>query len=48
MSLNPTSYSKAATARVRLGWRRFVHSSDTPLPIALTSALAGAGIAVLK
>jgi hypothetical protein len=48
MSLDPNSYSQAAMARVRLGWRRFVHPSDTPLPIALTSALEAGGIAVLK
>ena len=48
MSLNPNSYSQAAMARVRLGWRRFLHPIGSPLPIAPTSALALRGIAVLN
>jgi hypothetical protein len=48
MSLNPNSYSQAAMARVRLGWRRFVHPIDTLPPIALTGALAAVSIVVPK
>ena len=48
MSLNPNSYSQAATARVRLGWRRFVHPIFTLPPIAPTVALAAVGMAVPK
>ena len=48
MSLNPNSYSQAATARVRLGWRRFLHPIDTLPPIVPTRALVAGGMAVPK
>lgn len=48
MSLNPDSYSQAAMARVRLGWRRFVHPSDPLPPIAPISAFVAGGMVVPK
>jgi hypothetical protein len=48
MSPNPNSYPQAATARVRLGLRRCLHSIDPLPPIAPTSALVASGMAVPK
>jgi hypothetical protein len=48
MSFNPNSYSPAAMARVRMGWRRYLRPFGSPTPIAPPSAGLAAAIVVLN